>query len=89
MNAGPKPSPATAVPTNRAAGVSVLIEASVTKAPTISARQPPTMHAGRVLLPSTAEAAAPKPVRRKIKMPPQSRFFECSSCAANDGPSDR
>src|SRR3954465_2753411 len=89
MNAGPKPSPAVAVPTNRTAEVPVWIEANVTRAPTIRTRQPPSITADGFFLASRVEAAAPRPVSRNIKIPPQSRFFECSSCAASDGPSDR
>src|SRR5215218_6145578 len=85
MNAGPKPSPAIAVPTNRTAEVPVSIEANVTKAPTIRTRQPPSITADGFFLASKAEAAAPKPVSRNIKIPPQSEFFECSGCAASDG----
>src|ERR1041385_2613428 len=73
----------------RATGVPAWIEASVTKAPTIRARQPPSITVEGSRLTSTAEAAAPRPVSKKIKMPPQTRFLECSSCAAKDGPSDR
>src|SRR3954468_9802945 len=89
MNAGPNPSPAIAVPTNRTADVPVSIEANVTNAPTIRTRQPPSMTADGFFLASKAEDAAPRPVSRDIKIPPQSKFFECSSCAASDGPSDR
>src|SRR4051794_23105432 len=89
MNAGPKPSPAIAVPTNRTAEVPVSIETNVTKAPTIRTRQPPSITADGFFLANKAEAAAPRPVSRNIKIPPQSKFFECSSCAASDGPSDR
>src|SRR3954468_16533587 len=73
----------------RATGVPVSIEASVTRAPTVKARQPPSITVEGSRLASTAEAAAPRPVSRKIRVPPQTRLFECSSCAANDGPSDR
>src|SRR3954449_5080907 len=89
VNAGPKPSPATVVPMKRATGVPVWIEASVTNAPTVKARQPPSITVEGSRLASTAEAAAPRPVSRKIKVPPQTRFFECNSCAAKAGPSDR
>src|SRR3954451_22055203 len=89
MNAGPKPSPAIAVPTNRTAAMPVSIEANVTKAPTIRTRQPPSITADGFLLATKAEAAAPRPVSRNIKIPPQSTLFECSNCAASDGPSDR
>src|SRR5215212_7741117 len=82
MNAGPKPSPAIAVPTNRAAAVPVSIEANVTKAPTIRTRQPPSITVDGFFLASKAEAAAPRPLSRNIKIPPQSKFFECSSRAA-------
>src|SRR3954454_13253976 len=89
MNAGPKPSPATIVPRKRAAGAPVWIEASVTKAPTIRARHPPSITVEGSRLANTADAAAPRPVSRKIKRPPHTRLFDCSNCAANDGPSDR
>ena len=89
MNAGPKPSPAIAVPTNRTAAVPVSIEANVAKAPMMRSRQPPSITTNGFFLASKAEAAAPRPVSRNIRMPPQSKFFECSSCAASDGPSDR
>src|SRR4029453_3892721 len=89
MNADPNPTPAIAVPTKRTADMLVSMDANVTAAPPIRARQPPSITPAGFFLVSTAEAAAPRPVSRKIKMPPQSRFFECSSCAAKDGPSDR
>src|SRR3954469_11179941 len=89
MNAGPKPSPAIAVPTNRTAEVPVAIGAKVTKAPAITTRQPPSITVDGFFLANKAEAAAPRPVSRNIKIPPQSKFVECSSCAASDGPSDR
>src|SRR5437762_11409369 len=89
MNAGPKPSPATIVPMKRATAVPVWIEASVTKAPTNKATQPPSTTVEGSRLASTAEAKAPRPVSRKIKTPPQTRLLECSNSAARDGPSDR
>src|SRR3954447_3217602 len=88
MNAGPKPSPPIAVPTNRRAEVPVRIEANVTTAATIRTRQPPSITADGFFLVSEAEAVAARPVSRNIKIPPQSTFVECSSCAASDGPSD-
>jgi hypothetical protein len=88
-NADPKPPPATAVPTKSTAGAPVAIEANVNKAPTISVTQPPSIAAAGLFLATTAEAAAPNPVSRKIRAPPQSRFRECSSCKASDGPSER
>jgi hypothetical protein len=89
MNAGPKPRPATAVPTSRTAEVVVSIAANVIKAPVTSARQPPSITVGGLVLRNPAEAAAPRPVSKKIKTPPQSRFSEWRSCAASDGPSER
>src|SRR3954453_8022970 len=89
MNAGPKPSPAIAVPTNRRAAVPVLIEANVTKAPTMRIRQPPSITSDGFFLASKVEAAAARPLSRNIKMPPQTKFIEGSSCAASVGPRDK
>src|SRR3954468_4494840 len=88
MNAGPKPRPATHLPTSRTAGGPGSIAANGHREPA-STDQPPSITVGGYVLRNAAEAAAPKPVSKKIRAPPQSRFSEWRSSAASDGPSDR
>jgi hypothetical protein len=71
-SAGPKPTPATALPTRKAAGVVVAIAAKVTARSASRTRQPASIAGRGVKLRNAHVAAAATPVSRKTARPPHS-----------------
>src|SRR5436309_2668884 len=87
--ARPKPTPATAVPTRKAAAVVVVMAKNVSDRPASRKPEPRSIADRGGMVRNVNVATAPVPNNRKITRPPHTGFGEPVARKASDGPSDR